>query len=84
MNENRSVGRYEDATNFIASVHDPKVRAALEYALSTVLMRRGMSPSVIAASEFDLRYFLEAVKAMFENDVAIRAIIDGKDEALRW
>lgn len=84
MSEAHSVSRYEDATKFIESVQEPKLRAALEYALTTVLMRRGMNPAVNAASDFDLRYFLEAIKAMLENEAAIRAIVDGKDDALRW
>ncbi|MCB9654688.1 MAG: hypothetical protein H6729_11220 [Deltaproteobacteria bacterium] len=84
MNEINSVSRYEEAARFVESVQEPKLRAALEYALATVVMRRGMSPAVEAASDFDLRYFLEAIKAMFERDVVIRAIIDGNEDALRW
>lgn len=84
VNEINSVSRYEEAARFVESVQEPKLRAALEYALATVVMRRGMSPAVEAASDFDLRYFLEAIKAMFERDVVIRAIIDGNEDALRW
>ena len=84
MNGSHAVSRYDDATKFIASIQEPKLRAALEYALTTVLMRRRMNPAVNAASEFDLRYFLEAIKAMFEDDATIRAIIDGTDDAHRW
>lgn len=84
MNGSDLACRYEEATRFIASIHNPKVRAALEYALTTVILRRGMDPSVAAASSFDLRYYLEAVKAMFENETFVRAIIDGDDGKLRW
>lgn len=76
--------RYEEATQFIQSVDEPKLRAALEYALATVVMRRGMSSGIAAAAQFDLRYYLEAVKAMFENDAVVRAILDGNHEELRW
>lgn len=34
--------------------------------------------------EFDLRYFLEAVKAMFENEAVVRAIIEGQEHTFRW
>jgi hypothetical protein len=44
----------------------------LEYALTTVLIRRGMNPAINAASDFDLRYFLEAIKAMFEDEATVR------------
>src|SRR5690348_7733935 len=57
MSENNAVSRYEEATRFIASVESPKVRAALEYALATVMMRRGMDPSITTSFEFDLRYY---------------------------
>lgn len=84
MSQTLSVSRYEEATKFIESIQERKVRPALEYALTTVLMRRGMNPEVGATSEFDLRYFLEAVKAMFENEAIVRAIIDGQEHTFRW
>lgn len=84
MSENNAVSGYEEATRFIASVQNPKVRAALEYALATVMMRQGMDPSITTSFEFDLRYYLEAIRAMFESEATIRAIIDGRDEDLRW
>lgn len=84
MSENLSVCRYEEATKFIESIQERKLRTALEYALTTVLMRRGMNPAVDATSEFDLRYFLEAVKAMFENEAVVRAIIEGQEHTFRW
>lgn len=84
MSESNAMSRFEEATRFVASVQNPKVRSALEYALTTVIVRRGMDPSIIAPSEFDLRFFLEAIKAMFESEEIVRAIIDGKDELLRW
>lgn len=84
MSDVNPVSRYEDATSFIASMQDPKLRAVLEYALATVLMRRGMNPSVAAVSEFDLRYFLEAIKAMFDDEGVIRAIMEGNDTRIRW
>ena len=84
MSDTPSICRYEDATKFIESIQDPMLRAALEYALTTVVMRRDMNPAVSAAFEFDLRYFLEVIRAMFENKAALRAIIEGKDEAFRW
>lgn len=84
MNETHPLSRYGEATEFIESVQDSNLRAALEYALTTVVMRRGMSPAVCAASDFDLRCFLEAIKAMFENVAAMRAIVEGNGDALRW
>jgi hypothetical protein len=84
MTDSNTVCRYEEATELIASTQDPKVRAALEYALTTVIVRRGMSPSIAPATQFDLRYYLEAIKAMFEDEATVRAIIDGNDRDLRW
>lgn len=84
MSEAHSTTRHEDAMRFIESVQEPKLRMVLEYALTTVLIRRGMDPAINAASDFDLRYFLEAVKAMFEGEATIRTILDGKGDALRW
>lgn len=84
MSESNAMSRFEEAGRFVASVQNLKVRAALEYALTTVIARRGMDSSIVASSEFDLRFFLEAIKAMFEREEIIRAIIDGKDELFRW
>src|SRR3954469_15939626 len=39
VSDSNALSRYEEATSFIASVENPKVRAALEYALATVLAR---------------------------------------------
>jgi hypothetical protein len=84
MSEAHSASRHEDAMRFIESIQEPKLRMVFEYALTTVLIRRGMNPAINAASDFDLRYFLEAIKAMFEDEATVRTIIDGKGDTLRW
>lgn len=84
MTHVRQLVRYDEATVFVSSVGDPRLRAALAYALTTVLVERGMDQCVIPAAPFDLRFYLEAVKAMFENDRVIREIIDGKGQDGGW
>lgn len=76
--------RYKEATELIARVTDANVRAALQYALTTILTKRGMSDQASPAGEFDLCFYLEAVKAMFDNAPVIRAIVDGNVDDLRW
>lgn len=75
---------YDQATAFIAKTEDERMKAALQYALTTVLVRRQMDPQVAPAEPFDLRFFLEAVKAMFSDEVAVKAIAEGKQDLLRW
>jgi len=75
---------FEDAQVFISSTADPKLRAFLVYAFSTVVFRRGMDENLSPSSEFDLRFFLEAARAMFSDENAVRTILEGRQEELRW
>ena len=74
----------EEAIAFIASTNDERIKAALQYALTTVLIRRYMDPNLGPVEPFDLRFFLEAVRAMLSDQVAVKAIAEGKQDSLRW
>jgi hypothetical protein len=76
--------RYEEACAFTSSVKDENLRAALEYALSTVLTRRRMDPEVTPSPDFDLRFFIEIVRAMFDNNTVMKMLVEGKAHLLRW
>ncbi|MBA3406205.1 MAG: hypothetical protein H0U13_16240 [Gemmatimonadaceae bacterium] len=75
---------YEAAIAYIDTVHSDSLKFALRFALTTVIAHRGMDPQVSPCSSFDLRYFLEVIKAMFEDKVAIRALAEGKHDSLKW
>ena len=77
-------GRFEDAQLFISATTDPKLKAFLAFAFTTAVMRRGMDPNLSPAFEFDMRFFLEAARAIFADEQAVRAILDGRQDELRW
>jgi hypothetical protein len=72
------------AQEFVDAVTDKKLRHLLQFAFITVITRRGMDPAVEMPDSFDMRFFFEAVKAVFADEAAIRLIIDGRGEELRW
>jgi len=49
---------YEEATSFIASMNDEKMKAALQYALTTVLVRRQMDANLAPAERIRLAILL--------------------------
>jgi len=60
------------------------VKAALAYALTRVVVSWGMEEDVVPVALFDVRFYLEGVKSMFENERVIRAIIDGNASEFGW
>jgi len=63
---------------------DAVVKAALAYALTRVVVSWGMEEDVVPVALFDVRFYLEGVKSMFENERVIRAIIDGNASEFGW
>jgi hypothetical protein len=84
VNNQRDLIRYDEAVQFVQTVQSPLVRAALSYALTNVLVGKRMDAGVLPAAPFDLRFYLESVKSMFENERVIRAIMDGNESDLDW
>lgn len=78
------ITHYREAAEFIQQISDPKLRAFLQYALTTILMKRGMPLDSAPAGSFDLRFYLEVTKALFSNETVIRKILDGQADELRW
>lgn len=60
------------------------MKAALAYALTRVVVSWGMEEDVVPVALFDVRFYLEGVKSMFENERVIRAIIDGNASEFGW
>ena len=83
-NRQRALLRYEDAVQFLDAAANPVVKAALAYALSTVVVSWGMEADVVPVAPFGVRFYLEGVKSMFENERVIRAIIDGNASEFEW
>lgn len=59
--------RYDEAGELTKDITDERLRAFVNYGLTTVLVRRGMTPGVEPQADFDLRFFAEALRAMGEN-----------------
>jgi hypothetical protein len=75
---------YEEATSLIESIADRRLRSFVEYGLTNVLVRRGMKPGIKPQSDFDLRYFAEALRAIGENRTDLLRILRGDISAIEW
>ena len=85
MAEPRSVRFIEqDAANkFEEALTDHTVRQVIQFGITTVLLHRGMNPTLRPEADFDLRFFAEALKAMVENPHrALQRILQGEDLSL--
>lgn len=75
---------FEEAGALTRAINDERVRAFVNYGLTTVLVRRGMDPSITPKADFDLRFFAEALRAMMENRSALLRILQGDVSDLEW
>ena len=71
--------RYAEAVQLISETSDSKRKAALQFALT-----RAIRASEQPVEPFDLVFFLGAVDRLFENEPALRAILDGRQQELEW
>jgi hypothetical protein len=76
--------QYEEAGELIKTVADEHLRAFINYGLTTVLVRRGMTPGIAPQADFDLRFFAEALRAMGVNRAALLRILEGKSADMSW
>lgn len=76
--------QYEEAGELTKAITDERLRAFVNYGLTTVLVRRGMTPGVEPQADFDLRFFAEALRAMGENRDALIRILQGDISDMAW
>lgn len=75
---------YEEAGALTESIGDERLRAFVNYGLTTVLVRRGMDPAITPQKDFDLRFFAEALRAMGEDRAALLRILEGEIADADW
>jgi len=76
--------QYTEACELIQTVADDHLRAFINYGLTTVLVRRGMTPGINPQADFDLRFFAEALRAMGSDRAALLRILQGKAIDMAW
>jgi hypothetical protein len=75
---------YDEAGDLTKKIDDERLRAFVNYGLTTVLVRRGMDPQVTLTADFDLRFFAEALRAMGENRAMLLRIFEGELSEGEW
>jgi len=75
---------HDEAGALARTIPDDRVRAFVNYGLTTVLVRRGMTPEVGLKADFDMRFFAEALRAMGENRDALLRILAGDVSEMSW
>lgn len=75
---------YDEAGALTKTIDDKRLRAFVNYGLTTVLVRRGMDPGITLQADFDLRFFSEALRAMGENRAVLLKILEGDISDLEW
>ena len=75
---------FEEAGALTKAVSDERLRAFMNYGLTTVLIRRGMAPDIIPQADFDLRFFAEALRSMGGNRAALLRILQGDVSDMEW
>jgi hypothetical protein len=76
--------QYEEAGALIKTIADERLQAFINYGLTTVLVRRGMTPGIDPQADFDLRFFAEVLRAMGENRTALLRILQGDTSDMEW
>ena len=76
--------QYEEAVALTKVIPDLSLRAFVKYGLTTVLLRRGMTPGVAPESDFDLKFFAEALRAIGENRATLIKILQGNLADMEW
>lgn len=75
---------HEEAGALTKGIADERLRAFINYGLTTALIRRGMAPDIELQSDFDLRFFAEVLRAMGENPAALLRILQGDISDMEW
>jgi hypothetical protein len=75
---------FEEAGVLTRAIRDERVRAFVNYGLTTVLIRRGMDPGITPQADFDLCFFAEALRAIGENRAALLRILQGEISDMEW
>lgn len=76
--------QYEEAGELTKTVDDERLRAFINYGLTTVLVRRGMTPGITPQADFDLRFFAEALRVMGTNRAPLLRILQGDTADMEW
>lgn len=76
--------QYEEAGALTSEITDERLRGFVNYGLTTVLVRRGMTPGIDPTADFDLRFFAEALRAMGQNRAALLRILQGDVSQMEW
>ena len=74
----------KEAGAFTNNISDERVRAFVKYGLTTVLIRRSMDPTVAPQADFDLRFFVEALRAIGSNRDKLLCILTGDPSDMDW
>jgi hypothetical protein len=75
---------YDEAGALTESIGDERLRAFVNYGLTTVLVRRGMDPAITLEKDFDLRFFAEVLRAMGADRAALLRILEGDIADAEW
>jgi hypothetical protein len=76
--------RLEEAHRSIDLVDDERLRAFMRYGLTTVLLRRGVDSSVTPQAAFDLRFYVEVLRAIGGNRDVMLRILQGDVSEMEW
>jgi hypothetical protein len=75
---------YDEAGALTKKISDERLRAFVNYGLTTILVRRGMDPAITPQADFDLRFFAEALRAMGDDRATLQRIFEGEVSDLEW
>ena len=76
--------RFTEAGAAADSIGDKDLRAFVKYGLTTVITGRGMNSAVTPEGQFDLRFLVEALRAIGSNREDLLLILQGKSSDLAW
>lgn len=79
-----SLSHLDEANALIASIADRDLRAFVQFGLVVVITRRAMDPGLQPHQDFDLKFFVEALRAIGSQRDAVARILRGDGAAMAW
>ncbi len=74
---------HEELAEFQRGIKDKRLKAFIDYGVTTALMRR-TSDGAGPTGSFDLLFFAKTLESMFERSESMRSILLGDPDELRW
>ena len=76
--------RHEDLGRYVESIDDERLRAFIEFGITTILTKRGLPEDAQPIAPFDLQFFVEVLTAMFRRQDVMKSVLDGELEQYAW